>query len=681
MTAAPNNRSSTFSLFSSSNAGAEVRDPKIGPYQAERSALGTLMENRNLSRSNWNNLPDSGKVHQVSLNDVPLAKAAQLILHDKLGYPVQIDTGIKGTISLEAGNGISTNNLLRLFGTALRDSGANLTISGGVAIIKSGSVFPMPRHENGAGISILQLNHISSDDFIDLVSSMIGNSLQARSDRASNSLIVSGPSISVEGLLDLARQMDKPEWRFASYALIPVDPDSGSATAGLVSEVFAGSTAPSITLKYIENLSSLWVIGVSDLAIERAKQVIIQFEKFAFQSKPQRIVWPLKSAKAGEITKLLQSLMSSDDKTGVQSTALSSTSAGRGAGKNSAEEAPPPKGQPGATGSGGNKSGSSGSGGSGQGILSELGGLGLGGDGTGFSGAAGETIIIADANTNSIVFEITPHKWKRILPVLLELDRPVKQVYISVNILEVTLTDALSFGLQHALSFGDFDWVLSATTSPSLVPTLPGLAISIDSAKIDIFLDQLAQATDLTIVSTPNLMVQHGTKGEIRVGDQVPTLLSQTSTNDGDFTKTQIDYRSTGLTLDVTPFVDGRDQVTIAVSASVDSASTNDTSGIDSPVISQRSINTTITSRHNQTIILGGLRRQTKEDSKSRLPFLKRWPGLNRLMGSTSKSITETELIILLTPRVVSGMADLGKLSSKEIARIAATYEHLGSLR
>ncbi len=179
------------------------------------------------------------------------------------------------------------------------------------------------------------------------------------------------------------------------------------------------------------------------------------------------------------------------------------------------------------------------------------------------------------------------------------------------------------------------------------------------------------------MLSTPNLMIQNGEEGEIRVGDQVPTLLSR-SVSEGGTSVTSIDYRSTGLTMKVKPFVDGREQVRLQISASIESASENDTSGIDSPIVSQRSVDTTITSRDRQTIILGGLRRQSQDTSKTGLPIVRNIPFLKEITGRHAKGAEETELVILLTPRIVSGMADLSKISNEALSRVVAAQERLG---
>ncbi len=425
--------------------------------------------------------PDTER-HQVSLNKVPIETAAQIILHDKLGYAVLMDTKLEGRISLEARQGISKQDLLRLFGSALRDSGANLTISGGTAVIKVGDVFPLPRHESGAGISFLQLEHFAANDFVELASSMVGQSVQLRSDPGSNTIIVSGPSLNVDGILELAHEMDRPEWRFASFAFIPVHDSSGEAAANLVEEVFAGSSAPTVKARYVAGLEALWVIGISENAIARARQVVAQFESFAEQSRPRQIVWPLKSATATKLAPLLTSILSAS-KSGARLASLNSDTA-MTIGTVSRSQSN----TPGSRRASGNSIFSNSQdqqdrsqGGSNDGAAPTLAGpLDIADEIQNPTSRGGSDQIFADPETNSLIFNLSPKKWRQILPVLVELDRPVTQVHIAVDIFEITLTDTMSYGLQHAISFGNLSWVLSNTASSVLTPALPGLAIAME---------------------------------------------------------------------------------------------------------------------------------------------------------------------------------------------------------
>ena len=114
-----------------------------------------------------------------------------------------------------------------------------------------------------------------------------------------------------------------------------------------------------------------------------------------------------------------------------------------------------------------------------------------------------------------------------------------------------------------------------------------------------------------------------------------------------------VQLRDTGVILRVTPRANKSGRVILDIAQEVSDASKTTSSGIDSPTIQQRRISTTVAVQDGETISLGGLIRDSRTTGGSGIPYLRKIPLLGQLFGSTSRDTTRTELIVLITPRVV----------------------------
>jgi general secretion pathway protein D len=114
-----------------------------------------------------------------------------------------------------------------------------------------------------------------------------------------------------------------------------------------------------------------------------------------------------------------------------------------------------------------------------------------------------------------------------------------------------------------------------------------------------------------------------------------------------------IEYRDTGVILKVTPRVNASGMVSLDIQQEVSDVSTTTTSTLDSPTISERRLNTTVTIADGQTVALGGLIKDSRSKSKNGIPVLQDIPGFGWLFGTRNNTLTRTELIALITPHVV----------------------------
>jgi general secretion pathway protein D len=183
----------------------------------------------------------------------------------------------------------------------------------------------------------------------------------------------------------------------------------------------------------------------------------------------------------------------------------------------------------------------------------------------------------------------------------------------------------------------------------------PGFSYFFSGTDAKVALNALTEITDVRVISSPQLMVLDNQTARLQVGDEVPIATqSAISTGDSDARiVNEIQFRDTGVILEVTPRVNASGLVVLDVLQEVSDVIATTTSDIDSPTIQQRVIRTTVAVQSGDTIALGGLIRDREEDSISGIPLLSSIPVLGNLFKKTDRIVRRVELLVLITPRVV----------------------------
>jgi general secretion pathway protein D len=277
------------------------------------------------------------------------------------------------------------------------------------------------------------------------------------------------------------------------------------------------------------------------------------------------------------------------------------------------------------------------------------------------------TRITAQKSSNQLLIRTRPAQWAEIEGAIKRLDNPPMQVQIETRILEVNLTGELDLGVQWYLGrlAGNSTSTTVANTSGSQGALGSGGAAlastdtffySFVSNNLQVALRALESTGRTQVLSAPSLVVMNNQQAQIQVGENIPINQTTVNTTISDTTLSSVEYVQTGVILDVVPrinpgglvYMDIKQQVSNADYSNVTATSTN-------PAIAARSVATQVAVQSGQTVLLGGLIQQNNSDTSSRVPYLGRIPGLRWLFGSTSKAKARTELIVLITPRVVTG--------------------------
>ena len=274
------------------------------------------------------------------------------------------------------------------------------------------------------------------------------------------------------------------------------------------------------------------------------------------------------------------------------------------------------------------------------------------------SGRQGRFVV--DENRNMLLFRGSGKEWGEILAVLAELDQPVPSVLIELLVAEVTTRDERGSGVEFLFKSGVGDLSLNASTIGKLGLDGRGLSLPLNSAgQTRAMLNLFYEDSRVAIRSNARLVVKSGATGTFDVGNEIPTISQRASSGvqvEGSSAITQqVQYRKTGVLLDVTPTVQANGLVDIAIAGELSEARPNaGTSLAGTPTILQRTVNTTLALRDGGSLLMGGLTSINQSDGGTGVPGLSRIPLIGRLFRADSFQEDRTELVVLVIPYVIA---------------------------
>jgi general secretion pathway protein D len=266
-------------------------------------------------------------------------------------------------------------------------------------------------------------------------------------------------------------------------------------------------------------------------------------------------------------------------------------------------------------------------------------------------------------------------EFAKIEAALRRLDLVPTQVLIEASIIEVTLVDDLQYGvewhLRNSLGGGRTgNAILNLNDSGAIGPRTPGFSYSVanSAGTLRAVINALAERSLVNVISTPSVMVLDNYTAAIHVGDQQP-IEAGTVVSEGGHLTTPIEYKDTGVKLEVTPSVNASSLVTMDILQSVTDVGPVDTATKQRSFL-ERNVSSRVAVPSGETVVLGGLIRDNRSSGKLGIPFLHTIPVIGNLFGRTSVNGTRTELLVFITPRVVRGEQDLRDISGEMRARM-----------
>lgn len=478
-------------------------------------------------------------------------------------------------------------------------------------------------------------------------------------DSASNSLILSGSGRDVAALVRALREIDQP--RFAGAEVLRVEPvflsadalsqamDQALTTEGYIVSRQTGITR-AITILTFTAANQILVFSENPELLQRARYWVETLDQpAALGAQSTTFVYQVRNTDAQSLGQLAM---------GQAPTTLL---------------AQPPVGVPGGVAQTSNPlAGLVG----GSGNSASAGATATAQANSGTASTSGQFLngrLITDPTGNRILFTGTAGDFAQLRTLLQTLDVPAPQVVIEVMIAEVTLTDGTDIGVELFGRETRGDGVWSGGTEGGLGLGGDGLLATFVGPDFRAAINASASNNKVNILQRPQLVTRSGGSARFQVGTDVPILASQRATNTaigggGTDVLQNIQYRQTGVILELKPTVYG-DRVDIQISQEISSAGAAP-AGIASPTILNRSLTTQISIADGLTGVLGGLVSNSYSKSNTGIPFLKDIPLLGSAFQTNSVDGDRTELLILITPRIIRNdddMADLAASYSRDM--------------
>lgn len=588
---------------------------------------------------------------------------ARAVFGDMFGMNYTVAPTVQGNVTLKINQSLSRDQLLSSLDTVFRASGVAIVKTGEIIRIvpiseatRQGSpilISDQARSQPGFGMQIVSLHNVNAEEMQRLLTPIAPSGGVLPVESARNVLILAGTEEERATMMNVVRSFDVDWLSGMSFGLFPIKEASAKTVVSELGEVFETKSGPiSKIVKFVslDRLNAVLVISHQPRYIKKAREWIDRLDVDSMPMDQKIWVYSVQNGRAVDLSKTLEKLSggitgksevtqaSSDISSVIPASALSTGPGGNGRSMTSEEM-----------------------------FMQDGGRVGL--------------KVIADETTNSLIIMGTKEQFSIIEAALRKLDVVPLQVRIEAAIAEVTLNKDLRYGIQYLFHGRDGTALLTNSKTISVDPTLPGFSAFVTHSHISAVLDLLQSVTTVHVVSSPQLMVLNNQTATLQVGDQVP-IVTQTAVSvatTGAPVVNSIQMKDTGVILKVTPRVNSSGMVIMDISQEVSDVAKTTTSDLDSPTIQQRKISSSIAVHDGETIALGGLIKDNSSDRKDGIPLLQDIPYVGSLFGTTTEGHARTELIALITPRVVRNDRDVKDVTDEMCQKIQATAPLISS--
>ncbi|HAZ09850.1 MAG: hypothetical protein A2047_04120 [Omnitrophica bacterium GWA2_41_15] len=274
-----------------------------------------------------------------------------------------------------------------------------------------------------------------------------------------------------------------------------------------------------------------------------------------------------------------------------------------------------------------------------------------------------------DERTNKLVVKDTQQKVEDIRKVIDAFDEKTRQVLIDANIVQVTLSDKFSYGIDWAniAKLGDIKLTGDTVLNTGLSNTTPStFTIATTGNHAATVISLLKTYGETNVLSRPRITVINNQEAKILVGAKEVYVTSEVTTTSGGtyHTTDHVQFVDVGVRLVVIPTINKQGFITLKIKPEVSNADATKTVQLKNPDGSTRTIvpyvttseaETSVMVKNDATIIIGGLMKDTIVNNKEKVPFLGDMPLIGKLFSTTGKSKEKTELVIFLTPHIIEG--------------------------
>lgn len=609
------------------NRGFNRQQGRVTGGQRVEAGQGTIFPGRQPLLIDSDFVNENGE-RTVSLNlvDVDIESAAAAILGELLQVNYVIDPGVQGTVNIRSSQPVSRTTAIEVFELALKQNNAVLIrrgdvfaiapLSADLSIAASTARDVLP----GYTLRVIPLRNIGAQEMAAILQPFAGSGVVGI-DAQRNIIVLAGTSVDQQSWDKTIQSFDVDWLANRSVGIFPINGRSAqSIVNGLERLVETDeSFQPLVVFEVIPENNSILAVAKTPRALENVAIWINRLTQEG-SNDAQVYSYDMKYARANVIAPTLSQILgvsvetSTDESEVIEPTEVFFDN---------------------------------------QGTLNA-------------------TRIVASEATNTLLIHATPDEYQRVLGILHRLDVPQRQVLVEATIVEVTLNEDLRYGVQYFLENDGEFLGLTQGDSVNIDPVLPGFSASLGGNPASVVIDALDTVTSINVISSPSLMILNNESARLSVGDQVPTSVrtaqDANSSEDQVFVST-VEYRDTGVIFEVTPRINSTGSVILNIGQEVSLVGETDVE-TGNPIISQRLINSSVAVDSGETIVLGGLFSDRRTRGNGGIPLLKDIPVAGNLFGSTSRGRSQTELLVLITPRIVNNQMDARRVTRQLRERV-----------
>jgi general secretion pathway protein D len=589
------------------------------------------------------------------------------VFSEILGINYMVDPRVKGVVTIRTTGKVSREQLMVLFHKILELNGVTAVKKEGfyeivpatelkrsAVISPEGNKQTALRAPGTAAIQIISLKYISSTELVGVIKPFLSEAGDVYQYPLLNTLLLVDTPDNVRRVADIVRTLDTNTFDRVHFKLYSLQNASVEDVGKELKEAFDATKLQQVlgrtvifNFTPIPRINSVLVVSSILELFDKVGDVLKKLDSAASENEAKVYVYRVQNGRAEDILGVLQDIYGEGEggarpakketKTKETYSAGTGTRTGTRTGETKTTKSPTTR--------------------YGESTASS------------FQTLAGEVKIACDETNNSVLIRATPRDYRSVLNTIKSLDVYPRQVVIEVLIAEITLDDTTSMGLEWAKigaqGKGSQIGVLSNLTGET--PRIStGLAYTINYT--DSFVSALrglAEENKVDVLASPTIIASNNEEAKIDISREVPIITTETTTTNTtqigvpQTIDRSIQYRDTGIILTVTPHINDQGLVKLELNQEVSNVDeTAQVKGIDSPVFSKRVATTTLTVQDGQSIIIGGLIRHDKNRLRSGVPVLSKLPVVGFLFGFHQEKITKTELMLLLTPRVIENIEE-----------------------
>ena len=596
------------------------------------------------------------QTYSFSFQDADISAVASEILGTTLGLNYTIDPAITGKMSLRIDQRLTRLQLLEAFEAALAaqdvaivHQGDSLALEPPAKARLSVGVRSADAGVRQAGYQVLAvpLAYATPSEVAKVLEAVAPAGMVLYSNDKSGLLILGGGASELQSALDTVKAFDRDDLQDSHIRWFTLSKASAQSVSADLDKLAQASGIGNVAIAPMKRLNGLFVVSRSPAALDFIAKWVDRLDQASQDTSSNLYAYHPRNVSADALAHTLAALFGG----------AAGTAGGPGGG---------------------------GPGGSGQGALTGATPLGLPGAPLGAAPAAAavtpslaappeaagalpnvqgtasedSTRFSVDKDSNTLLVAAPLARWIALQSVLAEIDRPPRQILIEASILEVTLTKDFHFGVDWSVLGSNKRLSVTevgSNAAGTIAASYPGFSTTFLSGTVQAAITTLGEHSDVEVVSAPKIIALDNHTARLEVGDQVPiiTQSSQSTISANAPVIDSVDYKNTGVILTVTPRISGENKIVLDVAQEVSSVAATSTSSINSPTIQERKLESTLVLPDGGVVALGGLISTNKTKTITGIPLIESAPVIGALFRDDTRSSARTELVVLLTSKIL----------------------------